>query len=71
MVTRSRKFLSCTMKQNTRDVTDEVILELAERLDGKFFAPSERKEDWEFFMLDWTAYTEKLHPNLKVLFTAA
>jgi hypothetical protein len=34
------------------DISDALILELVEELDGKEFQPDEREGEWEFFMLD-------------------
>jgi hypothetical protein len=43
------------------DISDELILKLVEYLNGKLFAPSERKEDWEFFMLDRVPHEGRLY----------
>ena len=41
------------------DISDELILSLIERLDGGEYQSSDRKHDWEFFMLDRIPYQGK------------
>lgn len=41
------------------DITDGIILELVQKLDGKEFAPEMTKDDFQFYMLDRIPLGEK------------
>ncbi len=41
------------------DISDDLILELVQTLDGKEFQRDERDGEWEFFMLDRMEYQGK------------
>lgn len=43
------------------DINDELILELVKKLDGRDFPPTDRDEDWEFFMVDRMKHEGKLY----------
>jgi len=43
------------------DISDELILKLVDRLDGGEFQASDRKKDWEFYILDRMPYEGKLY----------
>ena len=46
-------------EEKHRDIHDELILELVALLNGNYYQPEERHEDWEFFSLDRIDHQEK------------
>jgi len=43
------------------EITDQLILELVKKLDGRDFRPVECQGDWEFFMVDHLRHEGKLY----------